>query len=413
MKREIAVILLALSTFCVFPQQAGLNYFIDKGLQNSPMLNEFQNHLLNISIDSLRTRAGFGLQVQALSNNSYAPVINGWGYDQAITNGVNIYEAVSVSKDITWKRDQENQYQALGIQYQSISNKGKISEQELKKNITAQYITAYGSWQNYLFNSEMTGLLRTEESVLKTLAEKGVYRQTEYLSFLVNLQQQELRGTSIKNKYYNDLSLLKYLCGITDTSFISLTDPNLELEDLPDFKETVFFEQFVIDSLKLQNEDRQIDNQYLPKVSLFADGGYYSSLAFNPYKNFGLNAGISLSIPIYDGGQKKMQHDKLNIFEQNRRSYRDFYLSQNSQQINRFLQQLKENLKLSEDISKQVNYARILIETYHKILEAGDIHMSDYIIAVSNYLTARNMMVENKVEKYQIINELNYWNRTN
>jgi outer membrane protein TolC len=147
-------------------------------------------------------------------------------------------------------------------------------------------------------------------------------------------------------------------------------------------------------------------------VSLFADGGYFSSLAFDPYKNFGLNAGFTVSVPIYDGGLRKIQHDKISIDEDIRRSYKDFYLLQSSQQINRFLQQLGENQRIYEDISKQVNYAKTLIDTYHKILEAGDIHMSDYIIAISNYLTARNMLVGNKVEKYQIINELNYWNRT-
>jgi outer membrane protein TolC len=414
MKKEIAVILLAFSSFCAFSQQKNLDYYTNAGLQNSPLIKEYENHLLNITIDSLRTRAGLGLQVQALSTNSYAPVINGWGYDEIITNGVNIYAAVSVSKQLTWQRDQQNQYQALGLQYQSITNTGKISEQELKKNITGQYILAYGSWQTYLFNSEMNDLLKNEGIILKTLTEMGVYKQTEYLSFLVNLQQQELRMNSMKNQYHADLSALNYLCGIEDTSFIPLPDPGLVVpEDLPDIRGTVFFERFTIDSLKLDNADKQVDISYLPKISLFAEGGYYSSLTYDPYKNFGLNAGFTVSVPIHDGGQKKMQHDKITITEQIRRNYRDFYYSQSSQQINRFLQQLRENRQLAEDISRQLAYAQTLIDTYRKLLETGDMQMSDYIIAISNYLTAKNMMVENKVAKYQIINELNYWNRTN
>jgi outer membrane protein TolC len=412
MKNGIPIILLFFLPFWAIPQQQNLDFYISASLDNSPLLKEYQNHLLNISIDSLRTKAGLGLQAKALSTNSYAPVINGWGYDKAITNGVNIYAAVSISKDITWKRDQQNQYQALGFQYQSIANNEKISEQELIKSITVQYIVAYGNWQNFIFNSEITSLLKTEESILKALTEKGVFKQSDYLSFLVNLQQQELRSKSIRNKYYGDLSLLNYLCGIEDTSFISLTDPNLAIETMPDFSETVFFQQFILDSLKLQNADKQIDNSYLPKISLFADGGYYSSLAYTPYKNFGLNAGFTVTVPISDGGQKKMQHDKITIGEQNRRNYRDFYRIQYSQQINRLFQQLDENQQMAVDISKQVTYAQTLIDTYHKLLETGDIRMSDYIIAVSNFLTAKNMMVENKVERYQIISELNYWNRT-
>jgi outer membrane protein TolC len=412
MKKEIAVFLLALASICTVAQQRTLVFYINTGLQNSPLLKDYLGQLQLTHIDSLRVQAGLGAQVKALSANSYAPVINGWGYDEIITNGANIYAGVSVSKNLTGTRNRQNQYDALGIQYQSVENTAKITEQELKKNITGQYIIAYGSLQEYLFNSELNGLLKSQEILLKTLTENGVYKQTEYLSFLVNLQQQELHMNSIRNRYRSDLSTLNYICGVQDTSFIKLDDPDLVPDVLPEFSGTVFYKQFMLDSLKLQNADHQIDFQYKPKVSLFADGGYLSTLAYNPYKNFGLNAGFTVSVPIYDGGLRKIQHDKISIDEDIRRSYRDFYLSQSSQQISRFLQQLDENQRLSEDISKQVRYALTLIDTYHKILDAGEIHMSDYIIAVSNYLTARNMLVENKVEKYQIINELNYWNRT-
>jgi len=412
MKKGIAVLLLAFSSFCAFTQPKTLDYYINAGLQNSPLLKDYQNQLQLTRIDSMRLKAGLGPQVKALSSNSYAPVINGWGYDEIVTNGANIYAGVSLTKELTGKRNRQNQYNALGLQYQSIANTGKITEQDLKKSITGQYILAYGSYQEYIFNSEITGLLKTEEIILKKLTEKGVYKQTEYLSFLVNLQQQGLHMYSIKNQYRADLAMLNYLCGIEDTSFITLPEPNLVPETLPDFSVTIFFKQFTIDSLKLQNVDKQIDYLYRPKVSLFADGGYYSSLAYEPYKNFGFNAGFTVSVPIYDGGQRKIQHDKISIDEQIRRNYSDFYHSQSSQQINRFLQQLWENKQLAADISRQLTYARTLIDTYHKMLETGDMRMSDYIIAISNYLTAKNMMVENNVAKYQIINELNYWNRT-
>lgn len=412
MKKGIAVLLLAFSSFCAFTQQKNLDFYIKTGLHNSPLLKDYQNQLQLTRIDSMRLKAGLGPQVKALSSNSYAPVINGWGYDEIVTNGANIYAGVSLTKELTGKRNRQNQYNALGLQYQSIANTGKITEQDLKKSITGQYILAYGSYQEYIFNSEITGLLKTEEIILKKLTEKGVYKQTEYLSFLVNLQQQGLHMYSIKNQYRADLAMLNYLCGIEDTSFITLPEPNLVPETLPDFSVTIFFKQFTIDSLKLQNVDKQIDYLYRPKVSLFADGGYYSSLAYEPYKNFGFNAGFTVSVPIYDGGQRKIQHDKISIDEQIRRNYSDFYHSQSSQQINRFLQQLWENKQLAADISRQLTYARTLIDTYHKMLETGDMRMSDYIIAISNYLTAKNMMVENNVAKYQIINELNYWNRT-
>ena len=62
----------------------------------------------------------------------------------------------------------------------------------LKKNITAQYIVAYGDLQQLNFNKEVNDLLRNEEKILKLLTQKNVYRQTDYLTFLVTLEQQNL-----------------------------------------------------------------------------------------------------------------------------------------------------------------------------------------------------------------------------
>ena len=55
----------------------------------------------------------------------------------------------------------------------------------------------------------------------------------------------------------------------------------------------------------LKASDAQIDLSYKPKVSLYADAGYVSSLQYLPYKNFGASAGVNLTVPIYDGRQKK------------------------------------------------------------------------------------------------------------
>ncbi len=114
-------------------QEKNLDYFVNLAFQNSPLLKDFQGRLRSNRIDSLRLRAGLGAQVNAVSNDSYAPVINGVGQDAAITNGANIYASMIVSKGIISKKNLENQIQAVTLQKQSIQNPAKISEQELKK----------------------------------------------------------------------------------------------------------------------------------------------------------------------------------------------------------------------------------------------------------------------------------------
>jgi outer membrane protein TolC len=412
-KIEIALLMVVmlLITSNVFAQKE-LEFYIQSALYNSPLLKEYLNQLEAARIDSLRLKAGLGIKANAVSNSLYAPVIKGWGYDDAITDGINLNATISVSKELTGNRNRQNQLETIGIQKQSAQLSGKISEHELKKNISSLYINAFGSWQQFNFNNEMLELLSKEKDILKKLTETGQCKQTEYLSFIVNLQQQELQVERAKNEYQNNFAQLNFACGIKDTAFTALADPGLKVERNPDLFASVFYQQFIIDSLKLVNSDKQIDFSYQPKISLVADGGYLSTLAVTPYKNFGVSAGVSVNIPLYDGGQRKMQHDQVAIGQLNRMNYRDFFTSQFQQQINQLQQQLQAKQKLEEKINRQIEYAQLLVDANRKLVETGEVSINEYLLSLGNFLNAKNMLIENSLEKYQIVNELNYWNRT-
>ena len=394
-----------------FSQERTLDFYIQAGTENSPLLKDLKNQQRANLIDSMRILAGYLPQVNAVSSNSYAPTIGGWGYDGAITNGSNFSQLVTVSKQLVSKENLKNQHEAIQLLNESLKNSSKISEQDLRKTITAQYISAYGNYQQFVFNKEVLQLFKKEQNILKSLAEKGVYRQTDYLSFLVTMQQQEILISQYKNSFQNDFSTLNYLCGLKDTSAIPLKKPTIFISILPDAENSIFYQQFLNDSLKLRNSDAMIDYRYKPKVNIYGDGGYLTSFSQQAYKNFGFSFGLNLMVPIYDGKQKKMQHDKIEIAEQSRQQYRDYFKNQYSQQIAQLFQQLhaaEELVRLSES---QIKYAETLIEANQKLLETGDAHMADYIIAIGNYMNAKNTITLNSINQLQIINQINYWNR--
>jgi outer membrane protein TolC len=309
------------------------------------------------------------------------------------------------------KENLKNQYEAIQLLNESLKNTGKISEQDLRKTITAQYISAYGNYLQYQFNIEVLQLFKKEQNILKNLTEKGIYRQTDYLSFLVTMQQQEIQISQFKNTFQNDLSTLNYLCGIKDTSAIPLKKPELFLSLLPEAENSIFYQQFLNDSLKLRNNDALIDYRYKPKVNVYGDGGYLTSFSGEAYKNFGVSVGLNLIVPIYDGKQKKMQHDKIEIAEQSRQQYRDYFKTQYSQQIALLFQQLHAAEGLVHQSESQIKYAETLIEANQKLLATGDAHMTDYILAIGIYMNAKNTITQNSINQFQIINQINYWNR--
>lgn len=404
-------ILIFFFSFSVHAQQKDLDYFINAAISNSPLLKDYTNQQRSNVIDSLRILASYKPQVNAQSNNLYAPVIKGWGYDEAITNGINFGQLVTATKELPNKRILQNQFKAIDLLNSALTIQGKISEQDLKKAITAQYITAYGSWQQYAFNKDVYDLLSKEDTILKKLTQASVYRQTDYLTFLVTLKQQKLTVTQANTQYRDDLSTLNYLAGLNDTSYQTLTDPALALNNLPELENTVYYQKFSVDSLLLKNNDEQIDLNYKPKISLYADAGYLSSFAYQSYKNFGTSVGINLSMPIYDGRQRKMQHDKIAIAEQTRQQYRDYFKTQYNQQVAQLMQELQSADAIIADATDQIKYAEGLIQANGKLMTTGDAHIADYIIALNNYLNAKNIITQNTTNKLQIINQINYWNR--
>lgn len=407
----LTTLFLSLAVQYGIAQERNLDYFVNLAFQNSPLLKDYQNRLQSNKIDSLRLRAGLGPQVNAYSNDSYAPVIKGFGQDDAITNGANINGNISVTKGIISKKNLQNQLQTLELQKTSIQNPAKVTEQELRKNVVDQYITVFGLLQQVKFLGEGMELLRSEELLFKKLTAAGIYKQTEYLTFMVIMQQQDLQLSQIVSQYKNSYRSLNYLCGIADTTTQALADPSLKLEKLPELQNSLFYQQFVTDSLNLVIGDKQIDISYQPKLNLFGEAGFNSSLVYQPWKNFGPNVGLNLSIPIYDGRQRKMQHDQIALSEQTRQYYREFFRKQYSQQISQLAIQLSDNQKLAGKIGRQVNYSRALVDANHKLLESGEVSVTEYIIAMTNLLTTKNLLIQNQIEKYQLINQLNYWCR--
>jgi hypothetical protein len=386
-----------------YSQKNTLDYYLSEAIRNSPLLKDYQSQIASNGIDSQRIRAQYKPQVTASSINAYAPVIKGYGYDPAITNGGQLSGIVNVSQTLVSHGNLDAQYRNLQLLNQGITNNARITEQDLKRTI--------GTLQELSLAKEIHESLGKAVAILKILTEKNVYRQTDYLTLLVTVQQQDLSLRQLDIQFHNDYATLNFLAGIVDTAVVNLEEPSFSIASLPGPNHSVFFQKYTIDSLLLVHNRTLIDYSYKPKVNIYANGGYLSSFTYQGYKNFGTSVGLDLTIPIYDGKQKKMQYRKLDISERNRSNYKSFYTNQYYQQIYQLQQQLQQTESLIGDINNQIKYAEGLIQVNKRLLETGDAKIVEIILALNNYLTAKHLLTQNKVSRLQIINQINYWNR--
>lgn len=410
MRYRIAILCL-LITMLGHAQPRSLQQFIDSARLYSPLLKGYEAQLLQFRLDSAILRATLRPQVAFVSNNLYAPVVRGFGYDEVITNLAQVSGLVQVSRNFLSSGVIAVQFRTISLQGQSIRDSLQISARDLVRTVTDQYITTYGDLLTVHYSKDLFELLQSEEAALKKLAQRNVIKQTQYLAFSITLQQQELTYLQAQIQYNADYLALSYLAGMVDTTIATITEPKLS-DTIPlDIRNSVFYKRFATDSLRIENERRLIDYSYKPQIGALVDAGYNSSLQYLPYKNFGYSVGVSIRIPIYDGHQKELRYQRLDIEERTRLWNRNFFTAQYQQQIASLVRQLQSTEQLFQKIEKQMAYTRTLIEAYGKLLQTGDVKITDLITAITNFLNAQNSFRQILISRLRIRSQINYYNQ--
>jgi len=386
-----------------------LGYYLETGLINSPLLKDNLNQSERISWDSARIRALQKPLVSIGSTAQFYPSINGYGYNQAISNGGNYLATIGFSQPLFNQYSVKAQIHSTRIKRDSLQNSGKISQMEIKKNIINQYILTYADFRQIHFQKDILDLYLDQEKLFKKLVQNGVFKQSDYLTFLVSREAQEINLTQTQISFHNNLSALNSLCGIADTMSYELEKPSLEIGSIRPAYSTFQFHKFEIDSLSLLSQRDIINANYKPKVNWFADAGYESPDFNQFYKSFGTSIGISLSLPLYDGHQKKISNKQIDLDEKTRKGYQDFFKKEYNQQILSLEKQMHDINLLENQLKNQLKNSEMLVDIDKKLLNAGDLKINDLILAINNYKNLEYTLSQIEVNRLILINQLNFW----
>lgn len=386
-----------------------LDYFIKQGLQNSPLLKDYQNQINASTVDSLLVKAGQKPRVDVNAQVMYAPVYSHFGYDDASTNGGNYTGVIGVTQPFFNGKDLRTKYEAIGLQKRSLSNTSKISGNDLARVITNQYLAAYADWSDLTFNQNFLKLMEDQKEILRKLVESGIYKQTDFLSLLIETQTQEIGLKQAASQYEKDIRLLYQVCGMPDTTQIELAQPYIQKKTLVNKTTSPLFAQYSIDSLKVINSKTAVDVQYRPKLNWFADAGLLSTNPSTLPQHLGYSVGVNFSIPIYDGKQRKLQYQKLDFTEDTRSEYERFFKKQYNQQVAQLNKDLAANEETLEQLKQQLKTSEELMTMVKALLNSGNISIIDFITAAKNYNTINRTLNQTQIKVLQIVNELNYW----
>ncbi len=253
-------------------------------------------------------------------------------------------------------------------------------------------------------------ILSRQNNVLKDLLRSAIFNQSDYLAFRVDLQQSEINHESAKVQFLQDVLTLNTLCNIPETGLVRLDKPGLALRPRFSLDDNPYLIRFRFDSLIVERNRRVIDIFYRPSLDLVANAGTNAISADLITRRFGYSLGLSLTMPIYNGGQRRLQYQKLNVAQLNIQNYRNQYTNRFNLRLKTVNEQLRVNLTILQLTEKQNTDVDNLLTVSQARLYRGDLSAIDYLLIVQRYITIKLALNQLSVQRQRLISEFNYRN---
>jgi len=407
-KRSVVWMATLVVAFGAMAQTHDLPFYLSTAEKNSPLLKDFANQLEAQHLDSLLVAAGFRPQVGVLGGWLYSPTEKKWGYDEAITNGGLYSATINANVPLFNHGIRNGRNSTIDIQGQRVRTNVDISIKDLKQSVADQYVIVYGNQRALEFTRSQLQLVGEQRAVLATLADRGLAQETDLLAMEVNERSKRITVQRLTATGRNDLLLLNQLCGHADTASVQVETPARIIPLRSDLHGSPVMRAFVVDSLANLNAARLVDLNYRPQVSAFVNGGLNANNPQDiPYR-FGGSLGLNLAIPIYDGGQRRLQHDKLSLQEKTRIGYRDRYNDQLAQRHGQLTEGLQRAGALTVALQGQSADEERLIALYRAELEQGLLRLSDLFVILDAHTNTLIALVQAETDQSRIVNQITY-----
>ncbi len=387
-----------------------LDFYLGQGLANSPLVAENINSLSLNRLDSLLNVAANKPYVQAIGQVLYAPAGKNYGYDQSTTNGGQYTALIQANRNLLYHRNLRIQNSLNAALRDSIRNTLRISRNDLAKGITDQYITAYQNYRQMAIYGQLVSTLSRQSEALKALLRSALFMQSDYLAFRVDLQQSEINYEGAKVQFLADLLLLNTICNLPDTNRIQLENPGLTARSIFTLDNNPYLLRYQFDSLVVERNRRVIDIFYRPSLNAVVNAGTDAVSPLLIGRRFGFSLGLNFTMPIYNGGQRRLQYQKLNVSQLNIQNYRNQYVNRYNLRVRAITEQLRVNQNLLTRIDRQNMDVENLLTISQARLYRGDMSAIDYLLIVQRFLNIKLNLNQLTVQRQRFISDFNYRN---
>lgn len=459
-KQLISFVLLFIIKFSV-AQEVSLDYFLNTARKNDPALlqndnlkqiGKFENQLINAE-NSFQVDVTSEVMVAPYFNNygrvldiSTNPSPNAYGYAEPVSNGALYSAQLNITKDIFNRSKVQNLLFQNKLNNKAIQLSSEEIKHQLEKNVTEAYIRVYQFQIKEDITKEIISDLENRLKVVEILVKKGILMQSDYLLLQLEIENKKLELLQSRNNLNSNLLNLNNAVGIKNIEIAKLSEPAFQLdpslkmylsvisskENKPfysqdslrdnevkvqnDFqpllaKDSIYYERkFKNDSLQLVAEQQVFENRYKPQLTAYGNTGLNAVELDRVSHNVGFSAGLKLSVPIYDGGQREIKQLQNNLKLENL----EYQLKNKEIQRENTLQSLREQMGSIytglELIDAQLKKQENILEIYKGKMLQGQVSIIDYLKVVENYKMNVETKLQMKVNLWLLQNEYNATN---
>ena len=401
--------------------QFNLDYFINRALDNSPAIKNYSNlFLINDLQRKLDEAQNSSFQVYLTGDYLFAPHFNNnghllstnpgpnaIGYDVGITNG-GLYSAmINVDKNIFNGALLDALKEQRTVQSKNYENKLNEEKHNLQKQVTDQYLNTLQSLQLYNLSKEIESNLENQLKITEDLVTKGLAKVQDYLLFKVEVRSQKINLDQTWQDYKDGIFQLYSICGIADTQTALIDTVSLNLSTTS--SQSSFLTQYHLDSLNTIAQQNVFESKYVPQIKLFFNTGLNAVEIDNIQRRFGLSAGVSLSMPILDGGQRNITEQQSLITQKINTDFKDYAANNISTQrrnARNKIESLKKNL---DNFKEQIADYKKLLSISLEQLEKGNLSMIEYLTELRNYIDLQEKYISTGINYQLEISNYNYW----
>lgn len=404
--------------------QNTLDDFLKAATENSPLVHDNQNLSKVNELEAERLKAFYRKsQVSVTGNFLFSPIVSTdnnqtqlepnpssanqyYGYDLSATNG-GLYQGLINFSQPLFNGGKAFEEQAV-LMAETNLNTARLSNHDLEKLVTDQYILCLQDQNQMAFADSMTNLLKEQTQLVRKMVEGGLLKQSDLA--LVKIEHQNYEGlyATYKGTYQRDLMDLNVLSGIGDTTLVMIEDPHLTLKQ--EETNANFLQKYRLDSLNLLATQKVFNAKYKPQLNLIANTGLNAVYVPTIPNRFGFSAGLNFTWNIFDGHQRDITRSKTEIQLETVSFYKQNFLNQNQVRKTRALNELKsyeDRLAIMEDQLKE--YENVM-RTYTREILQGQLSIISYITILKNRSMVQRDYIMLQTNRLLLINMYNYWN---